>query len=105
MSHAAAEPVRDAVLGYGINSPSDIIRLGELVRRNGLDIAQPDRTFRSRQVNAARSGIGDDAILMVGAGTTWHDHIEAARARLSELEQHRALWLEEPFVGEAVHEY
>jgi L-alanine-DL-glutamate epimerase-like enolase superfamily enzyme len=45
MSHSACKPVRDSVLGQTIDTPQDIVRLGEVVRANGLDIAQTDHTF------------------------------------------------------------
>jgi L-alanine-DL-glutamate epimerase-like enolase superfamily enzyme len=57
------------------------------------------------QVEAAREGLGPDGILLIDAGTVWRDDVEQAALRLPALEDVRAMWLEEPFVGEAVHAY
>ena len=180
MSHLACKAVRDSVLGYNIDDPDDIVRLGEVVRANGLDIAQTDHTFsgieialwdllgkqrgqpvyellgyprafaktpyasqlfgdtpeqtfqgarasRSAgyraakfgwgpygrttaqadrdQVAAAREGLGEDGILLVDAGTVWGDDLERATLRLAALVEHKALWLEEPFIGGATEAY
>jgi L-alanine-DL-glutamate epimerase-like enolase superfamily enzyme len=180
MSHSACKNVHSSVIGRRIDSPSDIVELGHIVRANGLDIAQtdhtwsgveialwdllgkqleqpvykllgyeratpktpyasqlfgdtPDETFekaqRSRQqgfravkfgwagygrstveadrdhVTAARRGLGDEGILLIDAGTVWLDDVRQAEERLAALEEVKAVWLEEPFVGEAVHAY
>jgi L-alanine-DL-glutamate epimerase-like enolase superfamily enzyme len=42
--------VRDSVIGYAIDGPEDIARLGEIVRANGLDIAQTDHTFSGIEI-------------------------------------------------------
>jgi L-alanine-DL-glutamate epimerase-like enolase superfamily enzyme len=57
------------------------------------------------QVHAAREGLGDEAYLLVDAGTVWGSDVDAARARLPALEAARATWLEEPFVSGAVESY
>jgi L-alanine-DL-glutamate epimerase-like enolase superfamily enzyme len=57
------------------------------------------------QVHAAREGLGDEAYLLVDAGTVWGSDVDAARARLPALEAARAIWLEEPFVSGAVESY
>jgi len=56
-------------------------------------------------VRAAREGLGDEALLLVDAGTVWGDRVEDARARLPALQACRALWLEEPFVSGALASY
>lgn len=56
-------------------------------------------------VAAAREGLGDDGTLLIDAGTVWGEDVEAAKQRISALEQHDVVWLEEPFVGEALHAY
>src|SRR3954469_21926337 len=50
MSHSACKPVRDSVLGRTIESPIDIVRLGDEVRAAGLDIAQTDHTFSGIEI-------------------------------------------------------
>jgi len=57
------------------------------------------------QVRAAREGLGADGILLIDAGTVWREDVAQAAARLPALESCDALWLEEPFVGEAIHAY
>ena len=59
----------------------------------------------SDQLTAAREGLGDDAILLVDAGTAWIDDVDAAAARLDALAQAKATWLEEPFISEALQAY
>jgi L-alanine-DL-glutamate epimerase-like enolase superfamily enzyme len=56
-------------------------------------------------LDAARSGIGADGILLVDAGTVWVDDVNAAAARLQALKDTKAHWLEEPFVSGALNEY
>lgn len=57
------------------------------------------------QIQAAREGLGNEAILLVDAGTVWGDDVETARRRLPTLKRCRVDWLEEPFVGEAFEAY
>ena len=57
------------------------------------------------QIEAAREGLGPEALLLVDAGTVWVDDPRKAQPRLETLEEHRAIWLEEPFVGEALEAY
>ncbi|MAE64101.1 MAG: mandelate racemase [Phycisphaeraceae bacterium] len=64
----------------------------------GLGDVEADRL----QVEAAREGLGPEGILLVDAGTAWGDDPRKALPRLEALEEHRATWLEEPFVGEAL---
>jgi L-alanine-DL-glutamate epimerase-like enolase superfamily enzyme len=63
--------------------------------------AQADR----EQFRAAREGLGTDASLLVDVGQIWRDDVEAAAARLPDLEEVRALWLEEPFGAGALSAY
>ena len=58
-----------------------------------------------QQVEAAREGLGDDATLLIDAGTVWHDDVEAAIARLDVLKECGVAWLEEPFVSSALRAY
>ncbi|HEY7032376.1 MAG TPA: enolase C-terminal domain-like protein [Thermomicrobiales bacterium] len=45
MSHSACKPVRDSVLGQRLDSVEDIVRIGNLVRENSLDLLQADHTL------------------------------------------------------------
>jgi L-alanine-DL-glutamate epimerase-like enolase superfamily enzyme len=56
-------------------------------------------------VAAAREGLGDDRTLLIDAGTVWGDDVAKGIERLAALKQHRAHWLEEPFVGGALDAY
>lgn len=53
------------------------------------------------QVAAAREGLGEDAILLIDAGTVWREDVEAAGARLTVLQACATTWLEEPFYSGA----
>jgi L-alanine-DL-glutamate epimerase-like enolase superfamily enzyme len=57
------------------------------------------------QVHAAREGLGDEATLLVDAGTVWGDDVATAAQRLPALQDCRAVWLEEPFVSGALGAY
>jgi L-alanine-DL-glutamate epimerase-like enolase superfamily enzyme len=57
------------------------------------------------QVMAAREGLGSDGILLIDAGTIWFDDVERASLRVAALEEAKATWLEEPFVGGALEAY
>ncbi|MCA9216636.1 MAG: mandelate racemase/muconate lactonizing enzyme family protein [Planctomycetales bacterium] len=50
MSHSVCKPVRDSVIGAKIETPNDIVELGEIVRANGLDIAQTDHTWSGIEI-------------------------------------------------------
>ena len=67
----------------------------------GQSTAKADRD----QLAAAREGLGPDGILLVDAGAIWVDDLDAARQRLSALQEFRAHWLEEPFVSGALDAY
>ena len=56
-------------------------------------------------LEAAREGLGSDRVLMIDAGTIWHEDIAAARMRIDALKKCDALWLEEPFHCGALAEY
>ncbi len=57
------------------------------------------------QFAAAREGLGSDGILLVDTGQIWGEDVDAAAARLPELEKANATWLEEPFNGSAYGAY
>jgi L-alanine-DL-glutamate epimerase-like enolase superfamily enzyme len=54
---------------------------------------------------AAREGLGDNAYLMIDAGTTWGIDVITAKKRLSSLAKINAYWLEEPFINGALESY
>jgi L-alanine-DL-glutamate epimerase-like enolase superfamily enzyme len=45
MSHSACKPVAASVVGQRLESPADILRNGDLVRANSLDLLQADHTL------------------------------------------------------------
>ena len=45
MSHSACKPIQDSVLGQRLDNADDIVRIGNLVRENGLDLLQTDHTL------------------------------------------------------------
>jgi L-alanine-DL-glutamate epimerase-like enolase superfamily enzyme len=45
MSHAACKPVGASVLGQRLHDPSDVARIGRLVRQNSFDLLQADHTL------------------------------------------------------------
>ncbi len=57
------------------------------------------------QVEAAREGLGSDAVLLVDAGTVWVDDVTRAAALVDTLRRCRVTWLEEPFVTGAMDAY
>jgi L-alanine-DL-glutamate epimerase-like enolase superfamily enzyme len=57
------------------------------------------------QVHAAREGLGNEAILLVDAGTVWGDDVASAAQRLPALRGCHVVWLEEPFVSGALGAY
>jgi L-alanine-DL-glutamate epimerase-like enolase superfamily enzyme len=54
---------------------------------------------------AAREGIGSENILLIDAGTVWGVSVEAAKARLTILQDQKVTWLEEPFHTGALEAY
>jgi L-alanine-DL-glutamate epimerase-like enolase superfamily enzyme len=57
------------------------------------------------QVRAAREGVGNDAILLIDAGTVWGSDIHAAALRIPILQECHVTWLEEPFSAGALGAY
>jgi L-alanine-DL-glutamate epimerase-like enolase superfamily enzyme len=59
----------------------------------------------AEHVRAAREGLGSSGMLLVDAGTVWHDDVSLARQRLAVLQECGVVWLEEPFVSGALGAY
>ena len=57
------------------------------------------------QVQAAREGMGNEAHLMIDAGTVWGEQVSSAGKRLAMLKDARVFWLEEPFINGALNAY
>lgn len=54
---------------------------------------------------AAREGMGNQAYLMIDAGTVWGENMAPAQERLELLKQVNAYWFEEPFINGALSQY
>jgi L-alanine-DL-glutamate epimerase-like enolase superfamily enzyme len=54
---------------------------------------------------AAREGIGNEAFLMIDAGTVWGERVAAAQERLAALKEVNTFWFEEPFINGALSQY
>lgn len=58
-----------------------------------------------QHLHAARQGVGQDAHLMIDAGTVWGEAVEPARERLTALHEVNTYWFEEPFINGALQPY
>ncbi|MEJ7678369.1 MAG: mandelate racemase/muconate lactonizing enzyme family protein [Segetibacter sp.] len=56
-------------------------------------------------LKAAREGMGNNAYLMIDAGTIWGENVDAAKERLTPLKEVNAWWFEEPFINGALSQY
>ena len=56
-------------------------------------------------VEAARAGMGSEAEVLIDAGQIFAQDVEAAAKRLPALERFGVLWLEEPFLADALAAY
>jgi L-alanine-DL-glutamate epimerase-like enolase superfamily enzyme len=56
-------------------------------------------------LEASREGMGEEAYLMIDAGTAWGVDVSAAKKRLRSLKKINAYWLEEPFINGALEPY
>ena len=54
---------------------------------------------------AAREGLEREGKLLVDVGQIWREDVERAAARLPALDQFDAVWLEEPFLADALEAY
>jgi len=95
------------------DTPQETLEKGRRVRQMGYRASKfgwgPYGKGRAavdaEHIHAAREGLGPDGILLVDAGTVWGEDVEAARLRLAALQVCQAMWLEEPFVSDALDAY
>ncbi len=59
----------------------------------------------AEHIFSAREGIGEDAYLMIDAGTVFKSDVEAASKRVPALMDAKVLWYEEPFDANALSAY
>lgn len=94
-------------------TPSETFTKARTAREQGFVAAkfgwghfgQGSVEYDEEQVRAAREGLGEDATLLIDAGTVWDEDVEAALKRMPVLKGCRVTWLEEPFVSGAVDSY
>lgn len=67
----------------------------------GLGSALEDR----EHFQAAREGLGNDALLLVDTGQIFVEDVDKASERISPMEEAKVLWFEEPFHAHALQEY
>ncbi|ULQ52443.1 mandelate racemase/muconate lactonizing enzyme family protein [Flavihumibacter fluvii] len=95
------------------NSPEDTFEKAASTIRAGYKAAKfgwggfgkSGLTNDINHLQAAREGLGPDAILMVDAGTIFGEDIAAAKERLVALKAVNTYWFEEPFVNGALYPY
>jgi L-alanine-DL-glutamate epimerase-like enolase superfamily enzyme len=103
-------PYASALFG---DDPQETLQKASAVRRDGYRAAKfgwgpygsGTPAIDADHIHAAREGLGDDAVLLVDAGTVFGEDVDAAALRLPALEQARVTWLEEPFVSGALRSY
>ena len=59
----------------------------------------------AEQIVAIREALGPEGVVLIDAGTVWHDDVAAARSRAAALREGRVTWLEEPFISGATAAY
>jgi L-alanine-DL-glutamate epimerase-like enolase superfamily enzyme len=95
------------------DTPADTFCRAQQARQRGFEavkfgwgpIGKGDLKTDIDHFQAAREGLGVDAILLVDAGQIFDEDVEAAAARLPALDDVGAQWLEEPFHTSALHSY
>ncbi|HJQ58746.1 MAG TPA: mandelate racemase/muconate lactonizing enzyme family protein [Vineibacter sp.] len=103
-------PYASALFG---DTPEATLAKARVIRAQGYRAAKfgwgpfgwRDARDDSDQLVAAREGLGQDAKLLVDAGTVWVDDVERAKKSLPALQAVNATWLEEPFISSALGAY
>lgn len=124
LGHRQGRPIYD-LLGYSKShpkrpyasqlfgdNPQQTLEKGRSMRQAGFTAVKfgwgpfgRDLKSDRDHLAAAREGVGPDLELLIDAGTVWVDDVSLAAQRIEQLEAINAGWLEEPFVGTAVHAY
>jgi L-alanine-DL-glutamate epimerase-like enolase superfamily enzyme len=68
-------------------------------------IGRSDLDTDIEHFNAAREGLGKDALLMIDVGQIFGDNVAAVAERIPALKRIGAIWLEEPFHTSALNAY
>jgi L-alanine-DL-glutamate epimerase-like enolase superfamily enzyme len=113
LGYARSEPKTPYASALFGDNPQETLERGKAARADGFraakfgwgPIGRGTVQDDADQFAAAREGLGSDGVLLVDAGQIWNEDVEAAAARIPALQQVAAVWLEEPFAGEAVPAY
>jgi L-alanine-DL-glutamate epimerase-like enolase superfamily enzyme len=113
LGYARSEPKTPYASALFGDNPQETLERGKAARADGFraakfgwgPIGRGTVQDDADQFAAAREGLGSDGVLLVDAGQIWNEDVEAAAARIPALQQVAAVWLEEPFAGEAVSAY
>lgn len=95
------------------DTPAETLRLARCARNEHFHavkfgwgpIGKSDLKTDVDHFQAAREGLGPDAILLVDTGQIFGEDVQAATRRLPALEEVRTRWLEEPFHSGALNSY
>lgn len=112
IGYSKAYPKRPYASQLFGDKPQETLEKGKAMRQAGFTAVKfgwgpfgRDLKADRDHLAAAREGVGPDVELLIDAGTVWVDDVSEAARRIEQLEAIRAGWLEEPFVGTAVHAY
>ncbi len=103
-------PYASALFG---DTPQQTLEKGRAIRCEGYRAAKfgwgpfgkTSASDDEDQIEAAREGLGDDAVLLVDVGCVWGENVARALEVVDALERCNVLWLEEPFHTGALHAY
>lgn len=112
LGYSRAYPKRPYASQLFGDDPQQTLEKGRAMRQAGFTAVKfgwgpfgRDLRADRDHLAAAREGVGDETELLIDAGTIWGEDVSLAIARMESLQTVRAGWLEEPFVGTAVHAY
>lgn len=112
LGYPKASPKRPYASQLFGDNPQQTLEKGRAMRQAGFTAVKfgwgpfgRDLKADHDHLAAAREGVGPDVELLIDAGTVWVEDVSQAAQRLESLIAIRAGWLEEPFVGTAVHAY
>ena len=94
------------------DTPDETFRIATGLKKQGYQAAKfgwgpigEDEDYDVALVKAARDGMGEDAQIMVDAGTAWGTVYEAAYQSAAAFLDFSLVWLEEPLAPDAIREY
>ncbi|MEO3428737.1 mandelate racemase/muconate lactonizing enzyme family protein [Pelagibius sp. CAU 1746] len=113
LGHAASHPKRPYASALFADDPQGTLENAQAAIRAGFSAAKfgwgpfgmSSVTEDRDHVQAAREGLGPDALLLVDAGQAFGRDVDKAHARMAALSEAKVGWLEEPFGGECHAQY